>query len=182
MAATYLMAHTAEREGFEPSVRFLTLHSLSKRAPSASRSSLLILRGGRLASPHQRLVNRSKATPWGGSAGSLLVRRARRHTAPRAHPHDYSIVNGGGLAEEEGFEPPSPLGDAVFKTAAFNRSATPPCSCQRTGVRDSASFCRCKAESAGGEVPSGVAVVAGGGGVVPGARAAGATRAWALGS
>jgi hypothetical protein len=30
----------AEREGFEPSVRLNTLHSLSRRAPSASRSSL----------------------------------------------------------------------------------------------------------------------------------------------
>ncbi len=30
----------AEREGFEPSVELHTLHSLSRRAPSASRSSL----------------------------------------------------------------------------------------------------------------------------------------------
>ncbi len=31
------------------------------------------------------------------------------------------------VAEEEGFEPPIPLcGITVFKTAAFNRSATPP--------------------------------------------------------
>ncbi len=30
----------AEREGFEPSVELYTLHSLSRRAPSASRSSL----------------------------------------------------------------------------------------------------------------------------------------------
>ncbi len=30
----------AEREGFEPSVRLNTLHSLSRRAPSAARSSL----------------------------------------------------------------------------------------------------------------------------------------------
>ena len=37
------------------------------------------------------------------------------------------------LAEEEGFEPPVPLGTPVFKTGAFNRSATPP-----------AFFCGCK--------------------------------------
>ena len=29
------------------------------------------------------------------------------------------------LAEEEGFEPPVPYGTTVFKTAAFDRSATP---------------------------------------------------------
>ncbi len=28
-------------------------------------------------------------------------------------------------AEEEGFEPPEPRGSTVFKTAAFDRSATP---------------------------------------------------------
>jgi hypothetical protein len=31
-------------------------------------------------------------------------------------------------AEEEGFEPPEPLGSTVFKTAAFDHSATPPAS------------------------------------------------------
>ena len=30
-----------------------------------------------------------------------------------------------GDAEEEGFEPPEPCGSTVFKTAAFDRSATP---------------------------------------------------------
>src|SRR5437879_8510722 len=30
------------------------------------------------------------------------------------------------MAEEAGFEPASPCGPAVFKTAAFSRSATPP--------------------------------------------------------
>ncbi len=30
------------------------------------------------------------------------------------------------MAEEEGFEPPDPFGSAVFKTAALDRSATPP--------------------------------------------------------
>lgn len=32
----------------------------------------------------------------------------------------------GKLAEAQGFEPRVPLGTAVFKTAAFDRSATPP--------------------------------------------------------
>ena len=30
------------------------------------------------------------------------------------------------MAESEGFEPPEPFGSTVFKTAAFNHSATPP--------------------------------------------------------
>jgi hypothetical protein len=34
------------------------------------------------------------------------------------------------MAEEEGFEPPVPLSTAVFKTAAINRSATPPVVCK----------------------------------------------------
>jgi hypothetical protein len=32
--------HLAEREGFEPSIELLTLYSLSRGAPSASRASL----------------------------------------------------------------------------------------------------------------------------------------------
>ena len=36
------------------------------------------------------------------------------------------------LAEEVGFEPTVPLGTTVFKTAAFNRSAIPPCAKLRT--------------------------------------------------
>ena len=36
-------AYLAEREGFEPSIRLLTLYSLSRGAPSASRASLRVL-------------------------------------------------------------------------------------------------------------------------------------------
>src|SRR5262252_6627949 len=43
--------------------------------------------------------------------------------APAASLVRYSIVK---PAEEEGFEPPAPFDAAVFKTAAFDRSATPP--------------------------------------------------------
>jgi hypothetical protein len=35
-------------------------------------------------------------------------------------------VNGGFLAEREGFEPPEPLGSTVFKTAAIDHSAISP--------------------------------------------------------
>jgi hypothetical protein len=38
-----LFAYLAEREGFEPSIRLLTLYSLSRGAPSASRASLRVL-------------------------------------------------------------------------------------------------------------------------------------------
>ncbi len=37
-----------------------------------------------------------------------------------------SGLNKGSMAEGEGFEPPEPFGSTVFKTAAFDRSATPP--------------------------------------------------------
>ncbi len=37
------------------------------------------------------------------------------------------------VAEREGFEPPLPVGKAVFKTAAFNRSATSPKVCSLIG-------------------------------------------------
>ena len=39
------------------------------------------------------------------------------------------LRRGEALAEEKGFEPLVPCGTAVFKTAAFDHSATPPCSC-----------------------------------------------------
>jgi hypothetical protein len=35
-------AYLAEREGFEPSIRLLTLYSLSRGAPSATRASLRV--------------------------------------------------------------------------------------------------------------------------------------------
>jgi hypothetical protein len=37
----------AEREGFEPSVPLLTVHTISNRAPSASRASLLFFLSGK---------------------------------------------------------------------------------------------------------------------------------------
>jgi hypothetical protein len=39
------------------------------------------------------------------------------------------------VAEEEGFEPPVPLGTAVFKTAAINRSAIPPVDFFKSGAK-----------------------------------------------
>ena len=38
------------------------------------------------------------------------------------------------IAEAEGFEPPVPRGTTVFKTAAFDHSATPLCLCNIFGV------------------------------------------------
>ena len=61
------------------------------------------------------------------------------------HTH-HSFLN----AEEEGFEPPVPLGTPVFKTGAFDHSATPPTRSSYTLPSDSKSnnqtkiysFCR----------------------------------------
>lgn len=59
----------AEREGFEPSVELLTLHSLSRRAPSASRSSLRNQRhqqkngGGSRIRTHGTFVQRFSRPP-----------------------------------------------------------------------------------------------------------------------
>ena len=39
------------------------------------------------------------------------------------------------IAEEEGFEPPVPCGTTVFKTAAFDHSATPLCACVPNGLQ-----------------------------------------------
>ena len=51
-------------------------------------------------------------------------------TSSRHPPQIEKAASFGGpptsFAEEEGFEPPVPLGTPVFKTGAFNRSATPP--------------------------------------------------------
>ena len=51
----------AEREGFEPSIELLTLYSLSRGAPSASRASLRVLRA-----PPARYAARQAAPGRGG--------------------------------------------------------------------------------------------------------------------
>ena len=57
----------------------------------------------------------------------MLFQRARivlAHSAPNKKP-TLCVALIFSLAEEEGFEPPEPCGSTVFKTAAFDRSATP---------------------------------------------------------
>ncbi len=48
-------------------------------------------------------------------------------TTPKKKPCKYFIYRAlyFSFAEEEGFEPPEPLGSTVFKTAAIDHSATP---------------------------------------------------------
>jgi hypothetical protein len=58
----------AEREGFEPSIRLLTLYSLSRGAPSASRASL------------------QKLFPWRHGAGKDTGRSLSGKEAISAHP------------------------------------------------------------------------------------------------
>jgi hypothetical protein len=79
------VTYSAERQGFEPWIELLALYSLSRRAPSTTRPSLL-------------------------------------HTS-------YSLftIPPASSAEEVGFEPTGRFRPAVFKTAALNHSATPPC-------------------------------------------------------
>ena len=82
----------AERAGFEPAVPFLTAHSLSKRAPSASRSPL---RAGRktlqvLPGPRHARFKKNRALQNGQHLFALHC--ALRLSVP---------------AEEEGFEPPA---------------------------------------------------------------------------
>src|SRR5437660_1531031 len=76
-----------------------------------TRGSLLSY--ARLASEYLRpLGHLSRAASAPGHAKQL-----------RASVYHYSIVR---VAEEEGFEPPASFNATVFKTVAFDRSATPP--------------------------------------------------------
>jgi hypothetical protein len=61
-----------------------------------------------------------------GIANFWLFLVCPKNKKPRNH-YDFEvlIVFDFYLAEEEGFEPPEPCGSTVFKTAAFDRSATP---------------------------------------------------------
>ena len=67
------------------------------------------------------------------SSSVLLVLDAclvQNFVLPRHAPNKKAPIKSGPLvyfclAEEEGFEPPEPYGSTVFKTAAFDRSATP---------------------------------------------------------
>ena len=63
-----------------------------------------------------------------GIANFWLFLVCPKNKKPRNH-YDFEvlIVFDFYLAEEEGFEPPEPFGSTVFKTAAFDRSATPLC-------------------------------------------------------
>jgi hypothetical protein len=58
------------------------------------------------------------------------------------------VVNGRAarayLAEREGFEPPEPFGSTVFKTAAFDRSATSPASAFSRAMPHDASGAACR--------------------------------------
>ena len=54
-----------------------------------------------------------------------LLDESSRNKKAHLHSSIYSELRWA-KAEEEGFEPPVPLGTLVFKTSAFNRSAIPP--------------------------------------------------------
>jgi hypothetical protein len=71
-----------------------------------------------------------------GIANFWLFLVCPKNKKPRNH-YDFEvlIVFDFYLAEEEGFEPPEPFGSTVFKTAAFDRSATPLCTSSRSGCK-----------------------------------------------
>ncbi len=76
----------AEREGFEPSVRLLTVHSLSRRAPSAN-SAISPVFSYQLKSKLLWVLLRDRILKFKSKAARCLLE----------------------LAEGEGFEPPVPL-------------------------------------------------------------------------
>src|SRR5437879_502657 len=61
-------------------------------------------------------------------ARSQKASKKRRIEVPKGHSTASHVPpqQGGATAEEKGFEPLVPFGTAVFKTAAFDHSATPP--------------------------------------------------------
>ncbi len=62
--------------------------------------------------------------PWPArKAGCEVLRRGLNHHTRDGSP---TLIYPLTLAEREGFEPPGPGGPTVFKTAAFDRSATSP--------------------------------------------------------
>ena len=104
----------AETEGFEPSIQLLTVYTLSRRAPSATRPCLHLC---------TRPVGSNVLYPASASYVS-----ARTHTLlSRFSSQPYEV----GVRREEGprrrrDSNPRDSRLAVFKTAAFNHSATPP--------------------------------------------------------
>src|SRR3954467_3122413 len=74
-------------------------------------------------------VEHHRPTSCGSICGAAAMARA---AATSARPKSKRRIMGAvqpsmeGLAEGEGFEPPSPCGLTDFKSAAFNRSANPP--------------------------------------------------------
>ncbi len=81
----------------------------------------------------QFVVPRITWLPWYhiGTTGIMifcLILTRLKTKKPRNH-RDFEVLICFSfyLAEEEGFEPPVPCGTTVFKTAAFDRSATPLC-------------------------------------------------------
>ena len=127
------VVRVAEREGFEPSIELLALCSLSKRVPSASRSSPLVRPANGPCSGLLASVGRlARSTPLARSCSCQPLVAHRLYVR-----HACCCIRGllfgcqrrgvtGEVAEEEGFEPPASFNATDFKTVAFDRSATPP--------------------------------------------------------
>src|SRR5689334_13216205 len=80
----------------------------------------------RAASSRSRTGTACSARPASAISPGRASPRRTRARAPPSRGTDPPHAHDGHLAESEGFEPPSPCGLAVFKTAAFDRSANSP--------------------------------------------------------
>src|SRR4030042_107647 len=103
-----------ERVGFEPTVP-VRVHTLSKRAPSTTRSSL----------PAHTCPERGGFEPPVPVLRVQLLSREPDSTTLAPLPRTY-LFSCGPFPEREGFEPPEPCGSTVFKTASFDHSDTSP--------------------------------------------------------
>ena len=83
-----LFSYLAEREGFEPSIELLTLYSLSRGAPSATRASLRICAGCSLAARLNLPLAGPRRIAATNASVKLSLRRLlpNRRTAPLQAP------------------------------------------------------------------------------------------------
>src|SRR4030067_3551540 len=104
----------AEREGFEPSVRFYPYNRLAGGCLQPTRP------------PLRSIGDIPKGDMPTGDSPDLIVEKPRSVPAHRSVPPQRWGVSPPHLAGGGGFEPTEACASAVFKTAAFSRSAIPP--------------------------------------------------------
>ena len=107
------------------SLRQRASDSIAPLANGGNRASLPALTRPRRGS--RPWLGQSAHTPWKSAQKSRLSPiEVDVGTSPRSPERDIGSTAPENKPEREGFEPPVPFGTAVFKTAAFSRSATSP--------------------------------------------------------